>query len=80
MTISALVITLDEDRERRELALRALRARADVELGHPHGVRVPVVTDARDGEAVFEALREIDGVVHVDVVAIAEDEWIAETS
>jgi hypothetical protein len=76
MTISALVLTLDDDPKRREAALERIRARDDVELGHIHGARVPVVTDAADGEEVFEALRKIEGVVMVDVVAIAEDEWI----
>lgn len=71
MTISALVLTLDQ--QTIEPTLARLNADPRLELGERRGVRLPVVAetiDCRAGRRLFEQLRDIPGVDFVDVVMV----------
>lgn len=71
MTISALVLTLDQLRMAPTLA--ALGADPRLELGEPIVNRVPVVVETADcaaGRALFDELRDTPGVAFVDVVMV----------
>lgn len=71
MTISALVLTLDQ--KNLETTLAMLDADSRLELGERFSNRVPVVaetSDSRAGRDLVEQLRDAPGVVMVDVVLV----------
>ncbi len=73
MSISGLVLTLTEDTEAVDAALRTMALDPMIEVGEIIGPRLPVVVDAPDratDRAVFERLRELPGVVCVDVAYV----------
>lgn len=85
MPISALVITLrytPSERAEHAAVLAMLASDPYVELGEPHGVRVPAVCETptlEEGRQLFERLRRTVGVVNVDVLSIDfEDEQFDE--
>ena len=73
MAISGLVITLDDDPERRRAALAALRADERLTLGEPTGNHLPLIAEtrrAREGVELIEDLFTQPGVRFVDVVSV----------
>jgi hypothetical protein len=71
MTISALVLTLDQ--KNFQAAIDALRADPRLALGEQHGNRLPVVAethDCRAGRDLYDELRDVSGVEFVDVVMV----------
>lgn len=73
MTISGLVIQLDDDMERAELARAALRQEPRLTLGEARGSRVPAVLDVAElplACGVHEWLRSVPGVLDVRVVFV----------
>lgn len=78
MTVSALVLTLEEDDDARTRALFALGADPRVTCGEPQGLRLPVVTETEslmEAKELVEGLGALPGVTFVDVVSVAfEDE------
>ncbi len=73
MAISALVITLDDDPQRRRAALEALRGDERLTLGEPAGNRLPLVAEtrrAREGVELIEGLFTQPGIRFVDVVSV----------
>ena len=74
MPISALVLTLSDEAESREEALRALEADPRLTVGKLQNTQLPVVVDT---ETMFEGidlvrteLPEIGGVTYVHVVSV----------
>lgn len=79
MTVSGLVVTLAKEPERRVRALEALQRDPRIHCGDAHGLRLPVVTETTtlgEGESLFEALRDLDGVEYVDVVSVSFEEGV----
>lgn len=73
MPVSALVLTLSTDAQRRAQTLSLLRASHELRVGTPDGPYVPVVIDtdqARSSSELCERLGEIPGVELVSVVGI----------
>jgi hypothetical protein len=73
MTISALVITLDDDEGARTMALAHLEGDARITVGEMYGVRLPVVLETEsllEGEALATALMDTPGIAFVDVVSV----------
>lgn len=77
MTVSGLVLTLDNDPIARARAWAALTEDPRVLCGEVHGLRLPVVTEAatlEEAEALCEALARLPGIQFVDVVSISFDQ------
>lgn len=73
MPTSALVFTLDAHPERAAHALVALRERPDLDVGEPHGNRLPAVlvtAELWESERAVNELMAFAGVAFVDVVAV----------
>jgi len=73
MVISALVVTLSPEAERRAAALAQLASDPRLTLGAAQRDRLPVVAESgstADGVALVEALGDTPGVMRVDVVSI----------
>jgi len=73
MTVSGLVLTLENDVRTRARALDALALDSRITCGEAHGLRLPVVVETAslaEGETLCESLRNLDGVAFVDVVSI----------
>lgn len=76
MAVSALVVTLPADLERRTDVMARLAADPRITIGEPVRERLPIVTetaDARNSARLVERLEEIDGV-RVDLVAVCFEE------
>jgi hypothetical protein len=74
MAVSALIVTLDEDRD--GAALRALADDGRFTIGPREGDRVAVVLDTPGpdaDDAAFDWLRGQPGVAFVDVIAVYLD-------
>lgn len=74
MPVSALVVTLSRDEQRRAHALDKLNEDARLTLGELEDVQLPVVTETQtvgEGiELVRDSLPDIDGVEFVHVVSV----------
>jgi len=80
MTVSGLVVTLEEEPNACAHALAALAADERVLCGEAHGLRLPLITETTtlaEAEALFEALACTRGVAFVDVVSVAFDDGVA---
>lgn len=73
MTISGLVLTLNEDPRAQTQAIEELKLDTRLQLGVRIGQKLPVVAetaDANEGEALVEALGRRPGISFVDVVYV----------
>jgi hypothetical protein len=73
MPVSALVLKLSDEPEERQRAVLTLGEDPRLMLGTPIGSRLPVVAETdslQGGEALYEQLREIEGVHLVDVISV----------
>jgi len=71
MPVSGLVLTLTDAAPLRAQALATVREHPAVDVGEPHGGRVPIVVDTPDSSAdrdIWEWLGAIPGVLFVDLV------------
>lgn len=69
--LSSLVITLAADSSERAVALAALAARPELELGEPAGAWVPAVLESATPLEVFRELEALPGVTLVEVVFVS---------
>ncbi|MBM4100722.1 MAG: hypothetical protein FJ256_00465 [Phycisphaerae bacterium] len=75
MAISGLVVTLADD-PLGETALAALTADSRLTVGERFGQRLALVAEtpcARDDHDLFDELRQLPGVTHVDVAYVRLD-------
>ncbi len=75
MPISGLVLTLVDDRSRREAAIRSLLAHPNIQVGHLHEHRLPIVVDTistDDDSEVWVYLNQLAGVQFVDLVCVQD--------
>lgn len=83
MPVSGIVLTLTEDRVRREEALRHLAADGRLEVGPAEGRRVAVVLvteSLADGRDLCEALIDLPGVDQLEVAYVAAEDEPAPTA
>jgi hypothetical protein len=76
MSISGLVVTLADEDVTAESAVTTLRADARLTLGERFGRRLAIVADTssvHDDRVLWDELREMPGVVHVDVTFVHLD-------
>ena len=76
MAVTALVLTLSDDKTERKTALSELTMQPGVPVGDPFGVRLPVVVDTestREDKLCFERIEAIDGVHLIELVSVDYD-------
>ena len=74
MTTAALVLTLSSADGPRSLALAALQARDDVEVGPASELRLPVVLTCDDADGATRELSGLPGVEHTEIIFVGLDE------
>ncbi len=73
MPISSLVVTLEPEQQQQSRTLRSLAALGGVTCGRRVGSRLPLVLEAstlRESERTFEVIRELPGVLLLDLVQL----------